>query len=172
MKAKILIALFIFTGHLKLISQNKTVAPVTVFVFLSESCPICQSYTLPLKALYRQYHRQVEFVGVFPNESLSAADLEAFRTSYAIPFKLITDSGNVLSQKLHATITPEVFVQNAKQEIIYSGRIDNSFYAVSKRRKLVTTHELEDALSQYTSGHEVTVPKTQAVGCIIATSNK
>lgn len=172
MKAKILIALFVFTGHLKLISQNKTVAPVTVFVFLSESCAICQSYTLPLKALYRQYHRQVEFVGVFPDEGLSAGDLEAFRTTYAIPFKLITDSGNALTQRLHATVTPEVFVQTAEQEIIYSGRIDNSFYAVGKRRKLVTTHELEDALSQYTSGRRIAVPKTQAVGCIIAASNK
>jgi peroxiredoxin len=167
LKAKILIALFIFTCHLQISSQNKTVAPVTVFVFLSESCPICQSYTLPLKTLYKKYHQQVEFVGVFPNEGVSAADLQAFKTTYAIPFRLMTDSGNVLTKKFHATVTPEVFVQNAKEELIYSGRIDNSFYAVGKRRKLVTTHELEDALSQYTSGHDIAVPKTQAVGCII-----
>ncbi len=172
MKAKILIALFIFTGHLQIISQNKTVAPVTVFVFLSESCPICQSYTLPLKTLYQKYHRQVEFVGIFPNDGLSAADLEAFKTTYAIPFPLMTDSGNVLTKQFGATVTPEVFVRNAQQQLIYSGRIDNSFYAVGKRRKLVTTHELEDALAQYTSGQEIRVSKTQAVGCIISMSDK
>jgi peroxiredoxin len=154
-------------GHLQIISQNKTVAPVTVFVFLSGSCPICQSYTLPLKALYKKYHPAAEFVGVFPNDGVSAEDLEAFKKTYAIPFKLLTDSGHVLTKQFKATVTPEVFVVNAKQELIYSGRIDNSFYAVGKRRNVVTTHELEDALSQCTSGHEITVPKTQAVGCII-----
>ncbi len=141
-------------------------------MFLSESCPICQSYTLPLKTLYQKYHQQVEFLGIFPNEGVSAADLEAFKKTYAIPFPLMTDSGNVLTKQFRATVTPEVFVRNAQQEVIYSGRIDNSFYAVGKRRKLVTTHELEDALSEYTSGHEVAVPKTQAVGCLIAASNK
>lgn len=172
MKARILIALFIFTGHLHIISQNKTVAPVTVFVFLSESCPICQSYTLPLKNLYQKYHRQVEFVGVFPNNDLSAAALDTFKTTYAIPFPLMTDSGNVLTKQFGATVTPEVFVRNAQQRLIYRGRIDNSFYAVGKRRKLVTAHELEDALAQYTSGREVAVPETQAVGCLITVSNK
>jgi thiol-disulfide isomerase/thioredoxin len=170
LKLKTAITLFIFSIQLSVISQTKTVAPVTVFVFLSETCPICQSYTLPLKELYKKYHvKQVSFIGVFPNQEITQEEIADFKKKYAIPFKLMADTGRLMVMKFNATITPEVFVETTEQQLIYTGRIDNSFYAVGKRRKLVTTHELEDALFQYASGTPVTVSKTEAVGCIIPT---
>lgn len=168
MKLKTAITLFSFSIQLNLFSQTKTVAPATVFVFLSESCPICQSYTLPLKELYKKYHtKNVSFIGVFPNQEITQQEIAEFKKKYTIPFELIADTGRFLVKKFNATITPEVFVEATEQQFIYSGRIDNSFYAVGKRRKLVTTHELEDALFQYTSGIPIPVPKTEAVGCMI-----
>ena len=47
---------------------------ITVYIFMSETCPICQSVTLELKALYATYHpKGVTFVGLFPNQSMSTA---------------------------------------------------------------------------------------------------
>ena len=64
-------------------------------------------------------------------------------------------------------MTPEIFVEGKPGVILYSGRIDDSFYAVGKRRNSITTHELEDALLQITSKQPIKVPRTQAVGCVI-----
>ena len=42
----------------------------TVYAFLSETCPICQSYTLTLKQLDTKYkNKHIRIVGVFPNYS-------------------------------------------------------------------------------------------------------
>jgi thiol-disulfide isomerase/thioredoxin len=174
LKTKTLLFLLLFMLAERGIAQSNAVVPkATVFVFLSESCPICQSYTLPLKELYKKYSKKnIRFVGVFPNDDVTIKDLAEFKKTYAIPFELILDSAGTLTKKLKATITPEVFVEDGNGKIIYSGRIDDSFYAVGKRRKVVTTHELSDALAAYILNTEIRVPKTQAVGCIITTSNK
>jgi peroxiredoxin len=148
-----------------------THTPVTVYIFLSETCPICQSYTLTLKELYAKYNMlSVKFTGVFPNYYSGEKGLAAFKKKYAIPFDLVTDKNGMLSKRLKAAITPEVFVEDDSKNILYSGRIDDSFYAVGKRRTMITSNDLDAALGAITSGKKVMQPKTQAVGCIITTS--
>ena len=165
MKTKTLLFFFILTQQL--FSQNK----VTVYIFLSETCPICQSYTLPLKKLYEAYKdKGIRFVGLFPNEGVSKKDINSFKKTYDIPFDLELDKDGVLAKKFRATITPEVFVEGKPGVILYTGRIDDSFYAIGKRRNSITTHELEDALMQITSKKKVVQPRTQAVGCVISNS--
>ena len=143
----------------------------TVYVFLSETCPICQSYTLTLKELYNKYKDQhIDFIGVFPNYYSTQKSIEEFRKNYSIPFGLTLDKNSVFTNHFKATITPEVFVETTDKKIIYSGRIDDSFYALGKRRTIITSTELADALSQIASKQPVKTPKTQAVGCIIDAS--
>ncbi|MES2761030.1 MAG: redoxin domain-containing protein [Bacteroidota bacterium] len=169
MKTKSLILLFILTQQL--FSQNPAKPKATVYVFLSEVCPICQSYTLPLKKLYESYKdKGIRFVGLFPNEGVSKKDVNSFRKTYDIPFDMELDEGGVLAKKFRATLTPEVFVEGKPGVILYTGRIDDSFYAVGKRRNSVSTHELEDALAEITSKQKIKQPRTQAVGCIISSS--
>jgi thiol-disulfide isomerase/thioredoxin len=161
--------LYFFTSAF---SQVKTDIPdqskTTVYIFLSETCPICQSYTLTLKELCLKYP-SVEFIGVFPNYYSDKKSIEKFRKEYSIPFQLTKDENAALTSKFKATITPEVFVVS-NGEIIYSGRIDDSFYAIGKRRNVITSTELDNALQQITSGKEVKTTKTKAVGCIINSS--
>ncbi|MES2512706.1 MAG: redoxin family protein [Bacteroidota bacterium] len=164
--------LLLFTLALQVFSQNKTVPhKATVYVFLSETCPICQSYTLQLKKLYEAFKdKGITFIGVFPNDDVSKKDINSFRKTYDIPFDLEPDENAKLAKKFHATLTPEVFVEGKPGVILYSGRIDDSFYAVGKRRNSISTHELEDALLEITTKQKVKVPRTQSVGCIINSS--
>jgi peroxiredoxin len=142
--------------------------PLTVYIFLSETCPICQSYTLTLKTLYTKYNaHSVKFIGVFPNYYSNEKSLAEFKKKYAVPFALITDKNGTLSKRLKAGITPEVFVEDDKKNILYSGRIDDSFYAPGKRRTVIRSNDLDEALAAITSGKKAAQLKTQAVGCII-----
>ena len=63
-----------------------------------------------------------------------------------------------------------MFVVSADKKVVYSGRIDDTFYALGKRRNVITTTELSDALAEIISGKSIKTPKTQAVGCIITSS--
>ena len=168
---RILVVALILIISANIFSQNKKIIPskqITVYVFLSETCPICQSYTLTLKEFYKHYSEMnVHFVGVFPNYFSSQKGIEEFKTKYSIPFECIMDKGGQLTKHFQATITPEVFVEDETKQILYCGRIDDSFFALGKRRTVVTTNELADALKQISSGQSIKTTKTQAIGCVI-----
>ncbi|TGE23257.1 redoxin domain-containing protein [Hymenobacter metallicola] len=141
----------------------------TVYVFLSDTCPICQSATLTLRQLHSAYASQgVQFVGVFPDQQLRPADLILFGKQYRLPFPLRLDEGQVLTRRFQARITPEVVVAAADgRTVLYQGRIDDSYARLGQRRTVITHHELQDALAAIVAGQPVAQARTEAVGCFI-----
>ncbi|MFN8358901.1 MAG: redoxin domain-containing protein [Candidatus Kapaibacterium sp.] len=140
----------------------------TVFVFLSESCPICQKYTPTLRALWAEYaQNNIGFYGVFPESSLDIDSVESFQRTYRLPFPLLFDTAQKLTTLLGARITPEVVVLSSEYEVLYQGRIDDLFPVIGRKRYKATTHELRDALMAILAGKVVQVKKTEAVGCFI-----
>ena len=162
-----LIFLFLVGFNLATIAGGKG---LTVYIFLSETCPICQSVTIELKKLHQQFSPlQVEFIGLFPDGILSDAQTRvAFGKKYGLSFPLRSDSGQVLTRKFHAEITPEVVVvDNVTETILYRGKVDNSFASLGKRRTVVTEHYLRTALESWMAGKKILLSETQPVGCII-----
>jgi peroxiredoxin len=139
----------------------------TLYIFLLDDCKICKSYTLKINALYEQYSDCVEFVGVFPNIASTPQEIIDFKEIYSIKFDLIEDFDKTLAKKLEASITPEVFLLNPLQEVIYQGRIDDEFVQVGKRRKHITSTDLQNALQAFKENLPIAVKKTQAIGCFI-----
>jgi peroxiredoxin len=142
----------------------------TVYIFLSETCPICQSSTLALRKLYQEFSdKGIRFIGVFPNRGMSSAgSLEKFKKKYHIPFELKTDSVQLLVSRFCATITPQVFiVQETPARVLYKGKIDNNFERVGKKREVVTANYVQDALVEILAGKQVSLAETEAVGCFI-----
>lgn len=145
---------------------NQPSGSLQVIYFLSPYCTICQFYTLELRKIYNEYAgKPITFKGVFSSESITQETIESFKTKYLIPFEIVGDT--TLHEQLNATVTPEVFLLNASGEILYSGRIDDSFAAIGKRRARAKHHELRDALDACLNGDTVIVKRTTPVGCII-----
>lgn len=164
-------ALILFFLLLKLsCACNAQTDSLVAYVFLSESCPICQNQTISLKKLHEEYKtRGVSIIGVFPKEQLSDAEtINKFAKKYKIPFELIKDENQTLTKKLKATITPEVFLIRKKtQQVLYSGKVDNGFERVGKRRQVITEAYLRDALESVFNNEKIKVASTQPVGCFI-----
>lgn len=142
---------------------------IKVYVFMSETCPVCQRYTLTLKNLYEKYRSQgVVFIAVYPEEDVNADSVNSFQKKYNIAdFRTILDPNASLAKELGATITPEAVVKATNGKIVYRGRIDDTFYALGKSRNVITSNDLDDAIAATLSGQTVKQPKTKAVGCII-----
>lgn len=140
---------------------------VTVYVFLKEDCVISENYTLTLNRLYNTFaNNKIEFIGLFP--STREEPIEAFREKYAITFPLKSDYFQTMTKKLGATVTPEVIVyNNVCNEILYQGRIDDTYFRVGKKRTVTTTAELEAALKAIIANTPVLIKKTEPVGCLI-----
>jgi len=162
-----------FFAFIFLLSFSKSHAAndsLTVYIFFSEICPICQNQTYSIRELYKEFHgKSVGFVGVFPNYKHSTEkSIEKFGKKYKLNFPLMKDENHELTNKFDAKVTPQVFVcQSENEKLQYSGKIDNSFESIGRRRNVITEFYLRDALLELIQGKTVTLSVTQPVGCFI-----
>jgi thiol-disulfide isomerase/thioredoxin len=143
---------------------------LTVYVFMSEDCPVCQNQTLPLRELYAQYkNKGVGFVAVFSNPSSADSTILSFRAVYDLQFPAVFDANQQIAKRLNAQITPEIVVVNhtLNDNVVYRGAVDNAYPALGKRRTIVTEHFLNDALNALLKGSKDYLSTTKAVGCYI-----
>lgn len=140
-----------------------------VIVFLSPECPLCQNYTAVLNALATTYKGKIAVYGIIPGKSYSAEEVKKFLNDYHIDFQLLFDRGMQLCRRLKATITPQAFLVNRKNEVLYSGLIDNWAASLGVQRTVVTEHYLADAIDASFRHLPVNPRKTRPVGCLINT---
>ena len=82
---------------------------------------------------------------------------------------MVLDADQAIAKKLKAKITPEVIVLTRDSDSpIYQGAIDNLYADYGKKRKVATESYLSNALNQYLTGQEISVPKTKAIGCFLS----
>lgn len=163
---KILVLLFVIASFTSVKSGDS----ISVFIFLSETCPICQNQTLTLRQLYNDFSdKGISFTGVFPNlEFSSKQSIDMFGKKYKIDFALTRDEEQKLTKRYSTTTTPEVIVlNNQSNQVLYRGKVDNSFEAIGKKRQVITEHYLRWALESVLSGQPVQTTETKPVGCFI-----
>jgi peroxiredoxin len=145
------------------LTDSKTVA----FIFLSPECPMCIKYSLPIRNITAQFQNDsVSFILVFPGRYYSTAQIATFLKEHNLNNQTLLDEQHILTQKLNASITPQVFlVKDSK--IFYSGKIDNWYQKLGKSRKQANIHYLADAINSIIKGEEISVKSTLAIGCLI-----
>lgn len=137
-------------------------------VFLATQCPISNGSLPELARLAANYkHRGVEFYGVISDPAVSRADAVRHRDEYRISFPVLFDASANLRRKLKPTHTPQALVLAPSGELLYSGRIDDRYPSVGRKRDAASSHELDDALKAVVSGRKIAVPRTQPVGCVL-----
>jgi len=139
----------------------------TLYLFLSDECIITQYYVPTINDIAAEFGDHIDMVAIFPNFSSKPKKIDAFYQKYKLNIPHKTDYYKTLSKSLGATVTPEAILVNNKGQIIYQGRIDNSYVQIGKRRRVVTKHELTDALSATVTNKEIAESETKAIGCFI-----
>jgi hypothetical protein len=144
---------------------------LTVYVFLHDECLISQFYTLELTRLYNIYHSQkVGFVGYFPNLASTSEQIENFANEYQITFPLLPDYAKDLTRQFGIKVTPEVAVwDHRSDQMIYRGRIDDSYVRVGKRKTHPQNRDLVEIIDAWLLNETTgTLVQTQAIGCFIS----
>jgi thiol-disulfide isomerase/thioredoxin len=140
----------------------------TVIVFLSDECPLSQNYTLTLQTLYNAYHSSgINFYAVFPGKYIDRKAVSDFTIKYTLTFPVLLDKRKKLVQQLGASVTPEVFLLDNQNELIYRGSIDNWASDLGKKRQEITRHYLKEAIIATLSGQALEIKTTKPVGCYI-----
>ncbi len=164
-----MISILIVSGLMAKGQSSELAATYNVYLFLLEDCKITQAYTDELQKLYRQFSNDsIHFTGLFPNPVSQDATMQAFAEKHALPFVCTREGAYELAKRFGVAVTPEVVVYDSThQAVIYQGRIDNLFERVGQRRRVVTSHELESALSCIEQNKPVKPSRTKAVGCFL-----
>lgn len=137
--------------------------------FIANDCPIANYYSHEIHRICDDYAKRglgCSLVYVEPNLSDAAAAKHAQEYGHG-DYPKIVDRTHALVAATGATITPQVIVVKDDESIAYRGRIDNLYAALGRPRRVVTEHDLRDALDDVFSGKPVANRETQAVGCYI-----
>jgi peroxiredoxin len=135
----------------------------TVLIFVAVQCPVSNAYNERMEKLAQDYKaRGVNVIGINANSTESAGDIKAHAASNNLTFLILKDNGNKIADALGAQRTPEAYVLDASNKIVYRGRIDNAKNAAS-----VTASELREALDAVLEGKPVAKSSVPAFGCSI-----
>ena len=78
-------------------------------------------------------------------------------------FTYALDDNHSIADALGATKTPEVFLFDGKLKLVYHGAIDDN----ADNANATKQNYLEDALNALVKGEEISVKKSEVIGCSI-----
>jgi hypothetical protein len=142
---------------------------MTVLIFVSTDCPVSNRYAPEVRRLHDEFaSRGFRFRLVYPNPLDTEAAISTHLEKYGYPPIAQHDREHTLVKAAGATITPEAAVFDARNRLVYRGRIDDRFVQLGLERSVATQPDLRNALTAVLAGTRVSPSRTQAVGCFIA----
>lgn len=140
---------------------------LTVIAFLGTECPLAKLYIERLETLAQQYRNHgLTVLGFCSNAQDSEQDVTDFLHQHAVSFPVFKDTQHRVADQFKAIRTPEVFLLNHKQRVVYWGRIDDQ-YAIGIKKAEPQRSDLKIAIEETLAGKQVTVAITKSVGCHI-----
>ena len=135
----------------------------SVLIFVSVQCPVSNAYNDRMEKLAQDYKaRGITLIGINANVTESADAVKSHAASNNLTFPILKDAGNKIADRLGATKTPEAYVLDGDNKLVYHGRIDNS-----KEPEGVNSSELRDALEALLAGKPIAKTTAMAFGCTI-----
>jgi thiol-disulfide isomerase/thioredoxin len=142
-----------------------------VIIFTCNHCPYARAYIERIARLVTEYEkRNVGFFAISAND-VSKYPEDSFENM--IPMgkqlnldgKYLYDESQQVAKAFSAERTPEVYVFNRHNRLVYHGLIDDN--ANYKMPQEVRHTYLKDALDAVLAGKEVIEKDTKAIGCTI-----
>ncbi|MFN0108818.1 MAG: redoxin family protein [Blastocatellia bacterium] len=145
----------------------------SVLFFIQQDCPISNRLAPEIARIVQDYKsKPVQFFLVYVDATASAKEIEQHGREFSLPgVTVIHDAKHQLVAAVGATVTPEVAIIGQKGAIAYRGRINNLYQALGKPRRVVTEHDLRNALEAVLENKKVPIARTSAIGCYITTLN-
>jgi hypothetical protein len=137
--------------------------------FITNDCPVSNYYSHEIRRICEDYAtRGVECALVYTDPTMTDDQARRHSQEYGHgAYPKIVDRTHALVKAAGAAINPTAVVVRPDESIAYRGRIDNSFAAIGKQRRVVTEHDLRDALDAVIAGKPVAKPETPPIGCYI-----
>jgi peroxiredoxin len=156
-------------GHL-VSSEDFAGAPALLVVFLCNHCPYVKHVQSAFTALAKDYQaRGAKIVAIssndvlaFPEDAPEKMALESVSAGYTFPY--LYDESQAVAQAYRAVCTPDFFLFDRGQQLVYRGQFDDSR---PKNNVPVTGQDLRAAFDAVLEGRAVPGDQKPSVGCSI-----
>ena len=134
-----------------------------VLVWVSAQCPVVKSYDERINQVADELNAKgIKLIGINSNAPESLDWIKSHASEVGYKFPILIDKGNVLADKLGATVTPEFYYFDRDNVLLYHGALDND-----RSGSNVTTNYLRDAFNSALSKQPIKTAKAKAFGCSI-----
>jgi len=135
----------------------------TVLIFVAVQCPVSNAYNERMEKLAQDYKaRGINVVGINSNSTESTDDVKHHAAEHHLTFTILKDRDNKIADMLGAQHTPEAYLLDTGNKLLYHGRIDNS-----RNTEGVSSNDLRDAIDATLAGQPVKNAYVRAFGCSI-----
>ncbi len=149
-------------------AQSESEVQDSLYVFMSEDCPISQYMLKALAQIDDEYYQRLEVIAVFPIRSSSKSSAQEFLASEGLSFfKIILDHNQEYSRRYEARVVPECKFVSRDGLVRYSGRITDAYSDLGRKKHRSETHDLQKYLEAFYKHGQKEIEKTEAIGCKI-----
>lgn len=135
----------------------------TVLLFISVQCPVSNDYNARMEQLAQDYNAKgIAVIGINSNVKEDAEAVKSHAATNKLSFPILKDPGNKIADRLGATVTPEAYLLDAGNKLVYHGRIDNS-----RKGDAIESTDLRNAIDASLAGKPVEKTEAKAFGCSI-----
>jgi hypothetical protein len=144
-------------------------AIATTFIFVADDCPISNRYSPEIQRLAKLYTALgINFHLVYVKPDITRKEIEKHTGQFFSNISsVLHDPYHDLVNLSEASVTPQAAIFDNKQNLVYSGRIDDRYIDFGKQRPKAQKADLEDALQSLLSDKLPDPKQTSAVGCYI-----
>ena len=135
----------------------------TVLIFIAVQCPVSNAYNERMAKLAEDYQAKgINVIGINSNVKEDAAAVKAHAAEHKLTFTILKDANNKIADRLGASVTPEAYLLDPNNKLLYHGRIDNA-----RNAEQVETSDLRNALDAALAGKSIEKTEAKAFGCTI-----
>lgn len=155
--------------------QGKKVRPLadtrgrgTLLFFIAHDCPVSNAYAPEIARICKAYEKRgIAAYVVYAEKDISPAAARKHARDFRFPCRALLDRGRQLVRLAGARMTPEAALIAQKGDVVYRGRIDDTYIDYGKRRDEPTSRDLRQALDAFLANKPVARNRTPVIGCYI-----
>ena len=140
-----------------------------VVIFMCNHCPFVKHIGHKLAQVAQEYlARDLGFIGIsatdvdaYPDDSLE--NMKKTKADIGYPFPYAYDETQEVAKAYSAACTPDIYVFDANQELVYRGQFDDT----RPEKGEATGEDLTNALDSILAGAEVNPDQKPSTGCNI-----
>lgn len=141
----------------------------SLLMVICNHCPYVIHYHNAIQKMHSEYKNEVNFVAISVNDvnaypQDNPDQMKALFQALQLDFPYLYDASQAIAKELEAECTPEFYLYNQNQKLVYRGRLDDS---TPGNQIKITGKDVRDAIQSTLQGKKLKRKQYPSMGCSI-----